>query len=86
MGNLSQWLYGKKICEVSRKGFCEIYDLLDVHIEERGESFYNPILKNVVNDFLDKGIAKKDNGALCVFMDGFKNKEGEMLPVNYSEK
>ena len=29
----------KNICQISRKGFAEIYDLLDVHIEERGESF-----------------------------------------------
>ena len=71
----------EKICEISRKGFSEIYDLLDVHIEERGESFYNPILKKVVDDFTNKGIAKKDNGALCVFMEGFKNKEGEILPL-----
>ena len=35
----------KALCSISRKGFQEIYDLLDVHIEERGESFYNPILQ-----------------------------------------
>ncbi|MBM3183729.1 MAG: arginine--tRNA ligase, partial [Chlamydiae bacterium] len=32
----------KLICDISRKAFQEIYNLLDVKIEERGESFYNP--------------------------------------------
>lgn len=69
------------ICEISRKGFSEIYDLLDVHIEERGESFYSPILKKVVDDFKEKGLAKENDGAMCVFMEGFKNKEGNILPL-----
>ncbi len=71
----------KNICEISRKGFSEIYELLDVHIEERGESFYNPILKKVVDDFKQKGLSKEDNGAECVFMEGFKNQEGDLLPL-----
>ena len=32
----------KIICDISRKSFQEIYDLLDVKLIERGESFYNP--------------------------------------------
>ena len=71
----------KNICEISRKGFSEIYELLDVHIEERGESFYNPILKKVVDDFKQKGLSKEDHGAVCVFMEGFKNAEGDLLPL-----
>ncbi len=41
----------KLICDVSRKGFQEIYDLMNVKIVERGESFYNPYLKDVVDEF-----------------------------------
>jgi len=33
--------FGRKICEISRVGYQEIYDLLDIHLNERGESFYN---------------------------------------------
>ncbi len=77
-GAVSAWQH---ICEISRKGFSEIYDLLDVHIEERGESFYSPILKKVVDDFKEKGLAVENEGAICVFMDGFKNKEGNTLPL-----
>jgi arginyl-tRNA synthetase len=76
--SVSAW---NNICEISRKGFSEIYELLDVQIEERGESFYNPILKKVVDDFKEKGLAKEDHGAICVFLDGFKNQEGEPLPL-----
>lgn len=71
----------EKICEISREAFMEIYQKLDVHIQERGESFYYPYLQKVVEDFKEKGLAKIDNGALCVFMEGFKNKEGDILPL-----
>ncbi|MCH9621833.1 MAG: Arginine--tRNA ligase [Chlamydiia bacterium] len=71
----------EKICDISRKGFSQIYDILDVHLEERGESFYYPFLKKVVEDFESKGLSKIDNGATCVFMEGFKNKDGDILPL-----
>jgi arginyl-tRNA synthetase len=71
----------QKICNISRTGFSKIYDILDVHIEERGESFYNPILKQVVDDFKRKGLSIENDGAVCVFMDGYKNKDGESLPL-----
>ena len=70
-----------QICEISRKGFHEIYDLLDVHLNERGESFYNPYLKEVIDIFKAKGLLKIDNGASCIFLDGFLNKEGEPFPL-----
>ncbi len=38
----------KMICEISRQGFQEIYDLLDVKLIERGESFYNPLLPKTI--------------------------------------
>ncbi len=71
----------ERICEISRRAFQEIYDLLDIHLIERGESFYNPYLSQVIDDFESKKILKIDGGAKCVFLDGFKNKEGEDLPL-----
>lgn len=71
----------ERICAVSRRDFSVIYELLDVKIEERGESFYNPYLAQVVQDFKNKDLAKIDGGATCVFLDGFKNKEGDPLPL-----
>ena len=36
----------KLLCDQSRQEFQVIYDLLDIEIEERGESFYNPFLED----------------------------------------
>jgi len=71
----------ERICDISRKGFQEIYDVLDVTITERGESFYNPMLSQVVADYEKKGIVEISNGAKCVFLEGFKNKDGTPLPM-----
>lgn len=69
------------LCEQSRREFQIIYDLLDIELTERGESFYNPFLPEVV-DYLDKsGLLVEDSGAKCVFLEGFTNKDGEPLPL-----
>lgn len=59
------------ICEISRKAFQEIYDLLDVKLIERGESHYNPVLSKVVADLEKKGVVTISDGAKCVFHEGF---------------
>ena len=69
------------LCEQSRREFKQIYDLLDIHLIERGESFYNPLLPAVVEDLDKKGLLVEDAGAKCVFLEGFTNKEGEPLPL-----
>ena len=69
------------ICSISRKGFEEIYALLDVKIKERGESFYNDMLKEVVEDYEKKGLIESSEGAKCVFLEGFQTKEGKSLPM-----
>lgn len=69
------------LCEQSRREFQVIYDLLDVHLTERGESFYNPLLPDVVNDLENSGLLVEDQGAKCVFLEGFTNKRGEPLPL-----
>jgi len=62
----------------------EIYKMLSIDFNEdtelRGESFYNDMLPDVVDELLRRGIAEISNGAVCVFPEGFKNKEGEALP------
>lgn len=39
---------------------------------ERGESFYNPLLPDVVKELLDKGIAKRSEGATVVTVPAFE--------------
>jgi arginyl-tRNA synthetase len=75
------------LCQQSRKAFQEIYDTLDVHdLVERGESFYNPYLAETVKLLVDDGIAKEDQGAICVFLDGYQNEEGNPLPLIIQKK
>jgi arginyl-tRNA synthetase len=69
------------ICEISRKAFQEIYALLDVAIQERGESFYNPYLGEVVEELDKKGLITTSDGAKCIFLKGFVSREGLPLPM-----
>eukprot|EP00982_Pelagococcus_subviridis_P014949 31368-Pelagococcus_subviridis.AAC.2 len=55
---------------VSRQDFEEIYRLLDVHILERGESYYNYLIPDVLSELIEKEIAVQSDGALCIFADG----------------
>lgn len=71
----------KIICEISRKAFQEIYDLMDIKIQERGESFYNPYLPNVISDLEKQGLVTISGGAKCVFLDGIIGRDGEPLPM-----
>jgi arginyl-tRNA synthetase len=59
-----------------------VYDLLGIEgLEDRGESFYEPMLADVVADLDAAGLLVVDDGARCVFVDGFTNREGEPLPL-----
>jgi arginyl-tRNA synthetase len=69
------------LCNQSRREFQLLYDLLDIKLTERGESFYNPFLPAVVEDLEKIGLLQEDAGARCVFLDGFSNKEGNPLPL-----
>lgn len=71
----------KLLCEQSRREFQVIYDLLDVQLNERGESFYNPLLPNLVEDLATSGLLVENQGAKVVFLAGFTNREGEPLPL-----
>ncbi|HUV42037.1 MAG TPA: arginine--tRNA ligase [Sedimentisphaerales bacterium] len=71
------------IVEQSRKHYQPIYDTLGVNLHEeneRGESFYRDMLSVVVNDLKSNNLAVESDGAVCVFPEGFKRKDGEALP------
>ena len=69
------------LCEQSRRQFDEIYRLLDIRIEEKGESFYNPFIPGTLAELKRLGLIVESGGALCVYPEGFKNKDGEPLPL-----
>ncbi|MBV1776235.1 arginine--tRNA ligase [Burkholderiaceae bacterium DAT-1] len=57
-----------------------IYQKLGLQLNDgdvRGESFYNDDLPVLVNELREKGLLTEDQGAQVVFLDEFKNKEGE---------
>lgn len=69
-GNPTYTAAWKRICAASRKEFQALYDRLGVVVEERGESFYNPFLKGLVEELKERGIAEVSEGATCVFVEG----------------
>ena len=61
-----------------------VYDALGVGLKPadvQGESAYNDDLPRVVEDLRDKGLLVESNGAQCVFLEEFKNKDGQITPV-----
>lgn len=71
------------ICDLSRIEFQKIYDRLSITLAERGESFYNPYLPEVLTSLQESGLAVADSGAQVVFLEGdqFKGRDGNPLPV-----
>jgi len=70
--------------EISLHHCEETYAMLGVSLERQHvmpESAYNDDLQNVVNELTEQGLLKESNGAQCVFMEEFANKEGEITPV-----
>jgi arginyl-tRNA synthetase len=64
--------------------FSEVYEKLDVTLSADdvvGESYYNDLLEGVVEDLRSLGLLVESEGALCVFPEGFQNREGEPLPL-----
>ena len=70
----------KVICEATRSGHQMIYDMLDIHVIERGESFYVPYIPTLMQDLESKQLITLSDGAKCLFIEGFENREGEPLP------
>jgi arginyl-tRNA synthetase len=76
----TQW---KSLSKLTLDACNEIYETLEVPLSNedvRGESFYSGMLADVVAELEKKNLAIESDGAVCVFPEGFKNKEGEPLP------
>lgn len=76
--SLKAWM---AICNISRKAFQEIYSLLEISLEERGESFYNPLLPEVISEAEKSNVVEISEGAKCIYPPGFMNREGNPLPL-----
>jgi arginyl-tRNA synthetase len=74
----------RALVEASKLHFEKVFARLAVTMtpaDTRGESFYNPFLPEIAADLEQRGLASIGEGALCVFPEGFKNREGAPLPV-----
>ncbi|XP_062148458.1 arginine--tRNA ligase, chloroplastic/mitochondrial-like isoform X2 [Alnus glutinosa] len=60
-----------QICEISRNEFHRIYRRLGVHLEEKGESFYNPYIPEVLKELTSKNLIEDSEGARVIFIEGF---------------
>lgn len=58
------------ICDVSRKEFQKIYDCLDIQLLERGESYYQDKMTEVVKAFEERGMVQLDEGRKIIFAPG----------------
>ena len=65
------------LCAQSRREFQVIYELLDIRLTERGESFYNPYLDEVITDLRQQDILVENDSAQCVYIDNVVNKDGD---------
>lgn len=81
--NLAIW---QKCIDVSKAGLQKIYDRLDVKFDFwHGESYYNDRLAGIVQEFLENGIARESNGAVCIFSDDSKPQEEDPFKVHKEE-
>ncbi|WP_111658032.1 arginine--tRNA ligase [Isoalcanivorax indicus] len=70
--------------QVSLSHCFEVYARLGVSLtpqDVRGESAYNPDLAQIVAHLDQAGLLVESDGARCVFLDEFKTRDGQPLPV-----
>jgi arginyl-tRNA synthetase len=74
----------QKFVDESKIYFYSVYNKLDVEIRDEdivGESAYNDMLVETCKLLEESGVAIRSNGALCVFFDDIKGKDGEPVPL-----
>ena len=71
------------LCEASYTHFREVYRNLGVLLTDddiRGESTYQPMLSDVIDELIEKNLLEESDGALCAFPSGFQTRDGSPLP------
>ena len=74
----------QQFIDISLSHCQETYDRLGVSLTREdvmAESAYNDMLAGVVESLQEQGLLVEDNGAQCVFLDEFKGKNDEPLPI-----
>ncbi|MDD9651131.1 arginine--tRNA ligase [Klebsiella pasteurii] len=79
----------RKLVDITMSQNQLTYNRLNVTLtrdDVMGESLYNPMLPGIVADLKGKGLAVESEGATVVFLDEYKNKEGEPMGVIIQKK
>lgn len=72
------------LIEQSKSYFQEVYARMDVRLdgtEFYGESAYNDLLSDTLEELRSLGLIEVSDGAECLFPDGFSNRDGDPLPL-----
>jgi len=83
-GDASTLELWKRLVDATLRHASELYAKLGVRLTSEsvaGESFYNPMLAEVVDELVKKGLAVESDGALCVFPPGFLGRDGAKVPL-----
>jgi len=83
---LEMW---RKLVDITMAQNQITYNRLNVTLtrdDVMGESLYNPMLPGIVADLKAKGLATESEGATVVFLDEYKNKEGDPMGVIIQKK
>ncbi|MGB9096986.1 arginine--tRNA ligase [Erwinia sp.] len=79
----------KKLVDITMSQNQLIYDRMNVTLTRKdvmGESLYNDMLPGIVADLQAKGLAVESEGATVVFLDEYKNKDGDPMGVIIRKK
>ena len=74
----------RRLVEMSNAYFNRVYTKLDVLLTDddlAGESRYQPLMEGVYGRLETAGLLHEDAGAMVVYPPGFKNRDGDPLPM-----
>ena len=74
----------KRLVDITLSHNQEVYERLNVSLtpaDVMGESAYNDSLPVIISKLEEKGLLSEDQGAKVVFLDEFKNKDGDPMGV-----
>jgi arginyl-tRNA synthetase len=83
-GDEATLAWWRALVDASTAHFQKVFERLGVTLtpaDIRGESCYNAVLPEIARDLQERGIAVEEGGALCVFVPGFRNRDGAPLPL-----
>jgi len=83
-GDPTRLKYWSEFINISLEHCFDVYKRLGVLLSKndlKPESSYNSVLKGIVEDVRAKGLLSESEGAQCVFLENFKGRDDEPLPI-----